>query len=306
MSAPRPSDSKRWSISRASTLRQEQTFENDTVPVVTGSSKWSTLRKAFREPAAEFLGTAILVIFGTGVQCQVLLSSNPGVASSPKGDYFSVCVGWAVGIALGVWVSGGVSGGHINPAITLSLATFRGFSWKKVPSYILAQVLGGVVGAAIVYATYFHAIDIFEGGRGVRSMDTAGLWGIFAAPYLTNVSCFFSEFLGAAILAITIFAMSDKKNLAPPNGLAPLVLAFVIMGLAVSLGMGTGFGVNPARDFGPRLLSSMVGYGKAVYTFRNQYWLWCSIIAPIVGAQAGALFYDTFLYTGDDSIMNKS
>jgi aquaglyceroporin related protein len=106
---------------------------------------------------------------------------------------------------------------------------------------------------------------------------------------LTNVSAFFSEFLGTAILAISIFAMTDKNNLPPPSGLAPLLLAFVLLGLATSLGMGTGsfhslfmpinpyqnysylagFAVNPARDFGPRLLSSMVGYGKAVYTFRK-------------------------------------
>lgn len=129
----------------------------------------------------------------------------------------------------------------------------------------MAQVLGGIVGAGIVYATYSHAIDIFEGGRGVRTLETAGLFGTLAvsatilhrddislrilipqASYLTNVSSFFSEFVGAAILTMTVFAMSDKKNLAPPSGLAPLVLAFVLGGLATSLG---GTGNFPIRNY---------------------------------------------------------
>ncbi|KAK0440310.1 aquaporin-like protein [Armillaria borealis] len=99
---------------------------------------WWKYRQILREPTAEFAGTMLLVIFGTGVNCQAGLSANPGVASSPKGDWASVCLGWGAAIALGAWVSGGVSGGHINPAITLAFATWRGFPWKKVPVYILA------------------------------------------------------------------------------------------------------------------------------------------------------------------------
>jgi aquaglyceroporin related protein len=95
-------------------------------------------------------------------------------------DYVSLNFGWAIGVALGVLVSGGISGGHINPAVTLAFATWRNFPWKKVPMYITAQVMGGLVGAAIVYANYFHAIDIFEGGRGVRTLSTAGLFSTYA------------------------------------------------------------------------------------------------------------------------------
>jgi len=206
---------------------------------------------------------------------------------------------------MGVWVSGGISGGHINPAVTLALATYRGFPWRKVPVYIFAQLLGGIVGAAIVYADYFHAIDIFEGGRGVRTLKTAGFFSTYALDYMTSVSCFFSEFIGTAVLLIVVLAMNDRNNLAVPAGLPPLVLFFLILGIGASLGMETGYAINPARDLGPRILTSMVGYGKAVYTFRNQYWLWCPVIAPIMGAQAGAFVYDAFLYIGEDSIFNK-
>ncbi|KAF8884792.1 aquaporin-like protein [Infundibulicybe gibba] len=259
----------------------------------------------FHNCAGEFLGTAILVIFGAGVNCQATLSTSPGVAPSAKGNYVSISFGWAVGIALGAWIS---DVGDINPAITLARAAFRPsqFSLRKleVPLYILFQLLGGLVGAAVVYGNYFHAIDIFEGGEGVRTLKTASLFGTFALDYMTSASSFFSEFLATMMLTLGVFAVKDEKyNL--PDVATPLALFAVMLGIATALGMETGFAINPARDLGPRLLTSMVGYGGQVYTFRNQYWLWCPVIAPIIGAQFGALVYDVFLYTGDSSIISR-
>jgi len=266
---------------------------------------WWKYRQIIREVAAEFTGVMILIIFGTGVVSQVVLSSDTSVAPTAKGEYLSISFGWAVGTALGVWVCLGISGGHINPAITIALATWRGFPWKKVPGYIFGQLMGGVVGAALVYADYFHAIDIYEGGRGVRTLKTASLFSTYALDYMTNVSCFFSEFFATAVLVIVVLATTDKGNAPPPPGLLPLVLFIVILGLGACLGMETGYAVNPARDLGPRLLTAMVGYGSAVFTFRNQYWLWCPVLAPILGAQAGAMFYDCLLFNGKESIVNK-
>jgi len=267
---------------------------------------WSKIREYLREPVAEFFGVMILVIFGNGVDCQVVLSGNPGVASSAKGDYLSINFAWAVGTAMGVWVSGGISGGHINPAVTIAFATFRDFPWRKVPAYIFAQVMGGLCGAGIVYANYIHAIDIVEGGRHIRTVPgTASLFSTYAADYMTSVSCFFDEFVGTAVLLIVVCAINDSRNGAPPPGLAPLILFILVLGIGSALGFQTGYAINPARDLGPRLLTSMVGYGKAVYTFRNQYWLWCPVIAPIVGALVGAFLYDAFFYTGAESILNK-
>ncbi|KIK66866.1 hypothetical protein GYMLUDRAFT_239088 [Collybiopsis luxurians FD-317 M1] len=279
-------------------------FRHDETHVSECPNWWWNYRQIIREIAAEFAGVMILVIFGTGAISQAVLSSNAAVTSSPKGEYLSISFGFAVGAGLGVWVSGGISGGHINPAVTLAFATWRGFPWKKVPGYIFGQLMGGVVGAAIVYANYFHAIDIYEGGSGIRTLKTAGIFSTYALDYMTNVSCFFSEFLGTAILVIVLFAVLDKSN-APPAGMLPLVIFVLFLGIAGCLGMETGFAVNPARDLGPRMLTAMAGYGKEVFTFRNQYWLWCPIIATILGAQAGAMFYDVLLYNGKDSIVNK-
>ncbi|KAH9851504.1 aquaporin [Lenzites betulinus] len=269
-------------------------------------NSWSRIREYIREPAAEFLGVMILIIFGAGVDCQVVLSGNTGVASSPKGDYLSLNFGWAVGTALGVWVSGGISGGHINPAVTIALATFRDFPWRKVPAYVFAQTMGGLCGAGIVYANYIHAIDIVEGGRHIRTVPgTAGLFSTYALDYMTSVSCFFDEFLATAVLLIVVCAINDSRNGPPPSGLAPLVLFIMILGIGAALGMQTGYAINPARDLGPRLLTAMVGYGADVFTFRSHYWLWCPVIAPIIGALAGVFVYDTLLFTGAESLLNK-
>ncbi|KAL0960971.1 hypothetical protein HGRIS_005968 [Hohenbuehelia grisea] len=281
----------------------EHAYEEEPAPMY--PNRWARFREHIREPMAEFLGVAILIIFGTGVVCQVVLGGNTGVASSEKGNYLSINIGWAIGTAMGVWVSGGISGGHINPAVTIALATWRGFPWKKVPAYIFAQLMGGIVGAALVYANYFHAIDIVEGIEGYRSLATAGLFSTYALDYLTAVSCFFSEVLATAVLLIVVLAIGDKKNCPPPAGLVPLVLFLLILGIGASLGMQTGYALNPARDLGPRILTAMVGYGGEVFTFRNHYWLWCPVLGPIVGAQLGTIFYDLFLFTGEESVINK-
>ncbi|KAJ7628580.1 major intrinsic protein superfamily membrane channel protein [Roridomyces roridus] len=287
---------------------------------------WWNYRQIIREAAAEFTGVMILIIFGTGVVCQVVLSSITAVAPSQKGDYLSISFGWAVGTAMGMcahddfdgelmgdyWRLGfcgnlgfvyrrNVFGKRCNlltlEQVTLALATWRGFPWRKVPIYIFAQLLGGIVGAAIVYANYFHAIDLFEGGRGVRTLSTAGLFSTYALDYMTNVSCFFSEFMASAVLLIMVLATTDPNNSPPPAGLFPLILFLLILGI--------GYAINPARDLGPRILTSMVGYGTQVYTFRNQYWLWCPVIAPILGAQAGTIFYDVLLFNGPESRINR-
>ncbi|KAF9046942.1 aquaporin-like protein [Hymenopellis radicata] len=179
------------------------------------------------------------------------------------------------------------------------------FPWRKVPGYILAQLLGGIVGAGIIYANYVHAIDIVEGGRNIRTLATAGNFGTFSLDYMTNVSCFFTEFLGTAILVLVILAVTDARNSPVQSDLLPLVLFILFLGIAASLGMQTGFALNPARDLGPRILTSLVGYGTDVYTFRNHYWIWCPIMASILGAQIATLLYDTILLKGEQSGINK-
>ncbi|KAH8114776.1 aquaporin [Phellopilus nigrolimitatus] len=290
------------SMDEASTAQPSVHSGHDVEYYTKYPNRWSRLRFTIREPAAEFLGTMILVMFGTAGNAQ------GNLFDSTKG-WLSVAFGWGLGVGLGAWVAAGISGGHINPAITIALATFRDFPWRKVPAFIFAQLLGGVVGAAITYANYFHAINLFEGGAGVRTVPgTASLFGTYAVSYMSNVSAFWDEFLGTFLLVIVLLAVTDKRNGPPPAGLVPLVLFLVVFGIAMVFGAQTGqfcFAINPARDLGPRIFSAMAGYGREVFNFRHQYWLWCGVLAPILGALVATFVYDTLLYTGNESVINR-
>lgn len=255
------------------------------------------LRRRLRQPGAEFLGTFLLVFFGTAANCQTVLLSN---GTHAKGDWLSGAVGWGVGIALGVFVSAAVSGGHINPAVTLTQAIFRRFPWKKVPFYWAAQLLGAFVGSLLTYAIYRNAIDQFE-GKGVRTVPgTAGLFGTFPLDYVPAVVAFFNEFLATIFLVLAIFAATDKNSCPSSPAIVALAVFFAMTGIAAVIGAQTSFAMNPARDLGPRMMSAMF-YGRKVFTFRHNYWIWGPIIADFTGALAGAMVYDLLIYVGPES-----
>jgi len=260
---------------------------------------WFKYIDMIREPVAEFFGTMVLIIFGVGVNCQAGLFMNTNVSQIQKGTELSVNFGWAVGVALGVWLASAVSAGHCNPALTIGLAVWRGFSWKKVPFYIVAQTLGAFVGTAIVYGNYIHAVDLFEGGKGVRTIASASFFSSYPLDFMTNVSSFFSELLATAIIFIVVLALGDKRHGPHPSGFVPLMIFVLVLGVGTSLGAETNYAVNPARDLGSRMLTALVGYGSDVFTFRGQYWLWCPIIAPILGCVVGGLVYDVCLFSSD-------
>ncbi|CAE6462714.1 unnamed protein product [Rhizoctonia solani] len=264
----------------------------------------SSVRSIIRELSAEFIGTMLFMIIGLGVNCQSTLTSSPQVSSTPKGNYATVSLAWGTGLALGAWVSSGISGGHLNPAVTLVQAIFRGFSWKKVPGYMLAQVLGACVGAALIYANYHIAINIYEGGVGVRSVPgTASLFATFPADYMTNALCFYNEALGTFLLVFVVLAVTDKRNGAVPGFIVPLALFMVLLSASASIGSQTGFALNPARDLGPRLLCWFVGYGRDVWNYRAQYWLYAPIMGPFVGGLVAATIYDLLLYPSEGNIL---
>lgn len=185
---------------------------------------------------------------------------------------------------LGVYV-GGKSGGHLNPAVTLANCLYRGHPWRKLPVYALAQLLGAMAGAAIVYGNYKSAFDAFEGGAGIRTVTgptaTAGVFCTYPAPFMTRTGMFFSEFVASSILMFCIFALADPNNIGAGN-LMPLCLFFLIFGIGACFGWETGYAINLARDFGPRLVSYMIGYGHEVWS-AGGYYFWVRIVAlPVV------------------------
>ncbi|PWN52300.1 aquaporin [Violaceomyces palustris] len=268
---------------------------------------WAAFRYKMREPFAEFLGSFILMTFGDGINNQVLVSGLIDPATA-KGNYLSISFGWGIAVAMGVYVAGGVSGGMLNPAVTITLATFRKFPWRKVPIYIAAQLLGSFMGALCIYGLYINPIRMVDPEQTER---TAAFFTTFPAEFLrtpaTRMSSFYNEIYASAVLLIVILAIGDSSNTPPPDGMAPIVLLWLIVGIGATLGWQTAYAVNPSRDLGPRIMLWMVGYSPDIlWTFDAWYWLWTPTLATITGALLGALIYDTLIYTGGESPINRT
>jgi MIP family channel proteins len=248
------------------------------------------LKGTAREAAAEFLGTFILIMFGAGVVAQTVLSHGA------TGSYFAINVGWGLGVMLGVYAAGGVSGAHINPAVTLALAVTRGFAWSKVAPYIAAQVAGAFVAAALVYATYHEAFAAFDGGvRQVLGEEgTAGIFATYPQPFLSIFGGFIDQVVGTALLMAGVLAVTDQQNNAAPGWLTPVLVGGLVVGIGVAFGFNAGYAINPARDFGPRLFTFFAGWGSTVFTAGGGWW-WVPIVAPCVGAVVGAVAYDVLI-----------
>ena len=245
-------------------------------------------RGSGREALAEFLGTFVLIMFGVGVVAQVVLSGQAA------GSYLSINLAWGLAVVMACYVAGGVSGAHLNPAVTLALAVHRGFPWNKVAAYVAAQMLGAFVAAGLVYLTYYDALNHFDGG--VRQVSgpqgTAGIWATypqaFVAPFPAG---FIDQFVGTALLMLVVLAISDARNAPPAAGMAPLIVGLLVVVIGMSFGFNAGYAINPARDLGPRLFTAVAGWGSDVFRAGNAWW-WVPVVAPPLGAIAAGYIYD--------------
>jgi glycerol uptake facilitator protein len=243
----------------------------------------------------EFLGTGLLILLGDGVVAGVvLLSKTP--------DKMMITTAWGLAVALAVYLCGRLSGGHINPAVTLALAARGDFPRARVLPYWGAQLAGAFVGALLVYADYGEAFRAFEQNeqliRGTMADGklvgpSAGGAGVFATypAFDTTWRNLLSEFLGTAVLLLGVRALTDRRNAAPGGYVEPLALGGLVWAIGLSLGGLTGYAINPARDLGPRLASALLGWGTSVFQSHGGYF-WIPIVAPLAGALAGVFLYD--------------
>lgn len=235
------------------------------------------------ELASEFLGTLILILFGCGVVAQV--------AAGGIGDHDSIAWAWGLGVTLGVYVASRISGAHLNPAVTIALAVFKGFSWRKVAPYALAQTAGAFLAALLVRWNYTEVLNAKDPGLTIKTQGVfSTLPGNGSLP-VSDWGAFRDQIIGTAILALLIFAITDLRNTAPAANLAPLIVGFAVVAIGMSWGTDAGYAINPARDFGPRLASWLTGYDTA---FTDQYgypYWWIPIVAPVLGALIGAGLY---------------
>jgi glycerol uptake facilitator len=256
------------------------------------------------EMVAEFFGTFVLIALGCG-SVAVAVAGLPGsgresVAFGPA-NWLIIAFGWGLGVVFGVYVCAGISGAHINPAVTLAFAVRRKFPWRKVPGYWLAQLVGAFAAAALVYAVYASAINAFDVANKVtsrsESLSTFSIFATFPAQYFHGswVGPFVDQIVGTAFLVAIIAALLDRRNSAPAANLTPYLVGFVVVAIGLSFGTNAGYAINPARDLGPRIFTLIAGWGHIAFPGQFQwfdnYW-WIPIAGPLVGAVVGILCYD--------------
>jgi glycerol uptake facilitator protein len=244
-----------------------------------------------QEFAAEFFGTMVLILFGVGsVAMVVLFGSNPPIPGEVvKGGYTNIVLGWGLAVTFGIYISGTISGAHINPAVTIALAATKRMPWSKVPHYLAAQFLGAFAGAALVFAD-FHGKWVLAD----PNFDhTAGVFCTFpAVPGFWPG--FFDQVLGTALLLGLIYAVVDKLNALPGSNLAPIIIGLVVVAIGISFGGMNGYAINPARDLGPRLFAVLAGFKNNGLTDGPSVWI-PPVLGPIVGGLLGAFSYDFFI-----------
>ncbi len=238
------------------------------------------------ELCAEFLGTMLLILIGVGVVAQVTTAPDGSL-----GDHDSITWAWGIGVTIGVYVAARISGAHLNPALTIALAAFQDFPWRKVAPYALAQTAGAFVAALIVRFVYTDLIVAIDPELTIATQGIfSTLPGNGTAPVSISTA-FFDQVVGTAILVFVVFALTNAANNPPLANLEPVVVGLLVVGIGMSWGANAGYAINPARDFGPRLASLLTGYETAMNDHNGVPYFWLPIIAPIVGALlGGALF----------------
>jgi glycerol uptake facilitator protein len=242
------------------------------------------------EMSAEFAGTLILILFGVGVVASVVPAAT--------GDHDSIAWAWGLGVMLGVYTAGRMTGAHLNPAVTITLALFRGFPWRKVAPYAFAQFLGAFVAALIVRWNYNDALVRFDPGLTIKSQ---GVFSTLPGNGSTELGIgvwggLLDQIIGTAILLFVIFAIIDLRNTSPGVNLAPLMVGLLVVAIGMAWGALAGYAINPARDFGPRLASALTGYGGGAFKDQfGDYYFWVPIVGPIIGGAIGGALYDLLI-----------
>jgi glycerol uptake facilitator protein len=239
---------------------------------------------------AEFLGTGLFIFFGTG--CVAALK----VAGASMG-LWEISIIWGIGVSMAIYLTAGVSGAHLSPAVSIALTLFGDFEKRKLPFYILAQLAGAFCAAALVYTLYSslffeyeHAHHMVRGS--VESLELAGVFSTYPNAALSTAQAFLVELTITAILMGVIMALTDDNNGLPRGPMAPLLIGLLIAVIGASMGPLTGFAMNPARDFGPKLMTFFAGWGEMAFTGgRDIPYFIVPVIAPVLGACLGAALY---------------
>uniref|UniRef100_A0A4W4ELU9 Aquaporin 10a n=1 Tax=Electrophorus electricus TaxID=8005 RepID=A0A4W4ELU9_ELEEL len=243
-----------------------------------------------RECLGEVLGTFIFMMFGCAALAQVKTSRGS------KGQYLSANMAFSVGVMCAMYCCRGISGAHMNPAVSLSCCVLGRLAWSKLLPYCLAQVIGAFLAAGLVFLMYHDAIMSYSGGvlTVYGPNETASIFATYPVEFLSLGSSFLDQVVGTGMVLLCFLPLDDQQNSPAPPDLVPPLAATVLLGVSMSMSYNCGGGINPARDFGPRLFTFMAGWGSDVFTCYN-YWFWVPIAAPMLGAVIGSYIYLIFI-----------
>lgn len=238
---------------------------------------------ALKEFLAELFGTFILYLFGGASFAHYIFAKQH--------DVLAITFCWGIGVMLGIQTGAGVSGGHVNPVVTTSFASIGRLPWRKVPHYILGQHLGAFLAAGILYFNYIDMLDAYDGGqRQILGPNGTGiLLTTFPAEGVSLSTCIFDTVVCSALLMFTIMVILDNKNAKTTSGMHAFLIGIMVIALCWAYGTNCMAAVNPARDFPPRVLAAMVGYGPEVFTYRHFWWI--PLFIPHVGGLIGTWLY---------------
>uniref|UniRef100_A0A3P9KGT7 Aquaporin 7 n=1 Tax=Oryzias latipes TaxID=8090 RepID=A0A3P9KGT7_ORYLA len=246
--------------------------------------------EAARVGLAETLSTYVMMAFGLGSVAQVVTGQGA------FGQYISINIAFGLAVAMGTYVGGKVSGAHMNGAVSFTMCVFGRLTWKMLPLYICAQLLGSFLASGTIYAIYYEAIHNYCGGNLTLTgpKATAGIFATYPAPYLSLVAGFVDQVFGTAMLLLCVMALSDQKNKPPLAGSEPVIVGLLVMLIGMSLGSNSGYAINPTRDIAPRFFTAIAGWGFEVFRAGNCWW-WVPLVAPLIGGVLGAGVYKAFV-----------
>ena len=235
----------------------------------------------FADLVSEFLGTFILIAFGSGVGAMTVLFGAGAPGEIVHGGWTSITIGWGLGVTFGIYTARR-SGAHLNPAVTVAFAACTGFPWRKVVPYSLAQTAGAFAGAAMVFGNYRPAFERADPGL----ERTAGIFTTFPAFPTAPAAGFLDQIVGTALLLFLILAVVEHA----PDWVQPLMIGLIVVAIGVSFGSMHGYAINPARDFGPRIFTVIAGFSNNGLTDGSGVW-WVPIAGPLIGGPLGAALY---------------
>ncbi|XP_054438892.1 aquaporin-7 isoform X2 [Pteronotus mesoamericanus] len=244
-------------------------------------------KEMVREFLAELMSTYVMMVFGLGAVAHMVLGDN-------FGSYLGVNLGFGFGVTMGVHMAGKISGAHMNAAVTFTSCALGRMSWKKFPVYVLGQFVGSFLAAATIYCLFYAIIEHTGGHLTVTGpIATANIFATYLPDYMPLWRGFLDEVIVTGMLQLCLFAITDNGNHPALQGTQALVIGILVVIIGVSLGMNSGYAINPSRDLPPRFFTFLAGWGTQV--FRAKGWWWVPVVAPPLGAYLGGVIYLVFI-----------